>query len=784
MYMRHLICTALAALTLVSCSRDPNYLKQKYLDSGNAWFAKQRYKEASIMYRKAIEKDRKFGPAYYHLALVDLKLEQVSNAYEALRRACELLPKNGADSNDATLKLAEIILMSASSQQDPEPLLKEVQPMVDGLLKANPNSWEGHKLNGDIALLKATAAFRAGNSTDTKADIATAIQEYRTSLASKPGDYIITLALGRTLTLDGEAAEAETLFKGLVEKDKVNLNAYYELYKIYFSQKRYPEAEAVLKNGIAAVPGDSSLRLTLAQFYFATNRQDALVALLNDMKKDLKRFPQAYFESGDFYSRIGQYDNALKQFEDGIQKDPGQKNSYLKREIEVFIRQNNVVMAQSKNDQILKNDPNDPEAKGLRATFMLDKGQIDEAAADLQSVVTARPGNWVARFNLGRAFFAKGEYEQARQQFDECVNLNPTYLPARYAQTQVAIVRKDYDAALHAADEILKVKPDSIQGRVMKAASLQRLNRYDDARKLLNDVLDKNPKQVESLLELGVLDLNQKKTKDALAHFQRAYEAQPQNIRGLLGESRALLMDGQAEKSVDLVRQAAQKTPSFQLQRELGNAQMAARQFDASIATYQGLLNSTTDMKIKGDLWSRIGESYRYKGDFPKSIEFMEQATKALPENSAIATNLALLYDAGNDLPKARTYYEKALKVDPNNPLALNNLAYLITETNGDLNEAMRLATEAKQKLPSFLEVDDTIGWIYLKKNIPNSAIDQFKRLVAEQPLNPIYHYHYAMALQQKGDTVNAKAQCELALAQRPQKSLEQQIHTLQATLK
>jgi tetratricopeptide (TPR) repeat protein len=784
MYKRHLICIALAALTLVSCSRDPIYLRQKYLDSGNKYYEQKRYKEASIMYRKAIDKDRKFGPAYYHLALVDLQLQQMQNAYQALRRAYELLPKNGKDSNDATLKLAEIILMSATTQQDAQPLLRDVQPMVDGLLKNNPNSWEGHKLEGDIALLTATNAFRAGNPTDTKQQVTTAIQEYRKALAAKPGDYIITLALGRTLSLDGETAEAETLFKSLVEKDKLNLNSYYELYKIYSTQKRLPEAEAELKSAIAAVPGDSSLRMTLAQFYYATNRQNDLVALLNDMKKDLKQFPQAYFQTGDFYGRVGQYDNALKQFEDGIKNDPNQKNSYLKREIEVYIRENNVQLAQSKNDQILKNDPNDPEAIGLRATFMLDRGQVDAAAADLQSVVTARPGNWVARFNLGRAFFAKGEYVQASQQFDKCVDLNPGYLPARYAQTQVAIVKGDYDGALHAADEILKVKPDSIQGRVMKAASLQRLNRYDDARKLLQDVLDKNPKQVESLLEIGVLDLNQKKTKDALEHFRRAYEAQPQNIRGLLGESRALLMDGQAEKSVDLVRQAAQKTPSFQLQRELGNAQMAAREFDASIATYQGLLNSTTDMRLKGDLWSRIGESYRYKGDFPKSIEFMEQATKALPDNAAIATNLALLYDAANDLPKARTYYEKALKIDQNNPLALNNLAYLITETNGDLNQAMTYANEAKQRLPNFLEVSDTIGWIFLKKNITSSAIDEFKRLVVQQPLNPIYHYHYAMALQQKGDSVTAKAQCELALADRPQKALEQQIHTLQASLK
>ena len=178
-----------------------------------------------------------------------------------------------------------------------------------------------------------------------------------------------------------------------------------------------------------------------------------------------------------------------------------------------------------------------------------------------------------------------------------------------------------------------------------------------------------------------------------------------------------------------------------------------------------------------------MATSYRYKGDFPKSIEYMELAAQALPDNAAIATNLALLYDAGNNLPKARTYYEKAIKIDPNNPLALNNLAYLITETNGDLNQAMGYATQAQQRLPNFLEVNDTIGTIYLKKNIPGSAIDQFKRLVTEAPLNPIYHYHYAMALNEKGDSVGAKAQCEVALANHPTKPSDQ-IHALQASLK
>jgi tetratricopeptide (TPR) repeat protein len=781
--MRHLI-IALTAIALVSCSRDATYLKKKYLDSGNQYYEHKRYRDASIMYRKAIEKDRKFGQAYYRLALVDLELSRPQDAYPMLRRAVELLPQGTPDSDDATLKLSELMLMAAQTSKNATALMEEVQPWVDGLLKRNPASWEGHKLSGDIALLQSSALYKAGNPADARQSVSKAIQEYRTALNSKPGDYIITLALGRTLALDGESAEAESLFKSLIEKDKLNLNGYYELYRVYASQKKFPEAEATLKSAITAVPKDASLRLTLVQFYYATKRTDDLVKLLNDMKKDLKQFPNAYFQAGSFYVRVGQFDEALKQYEEGIKADPDKKNNYLKNEIEVYIRQNNPVMAQTKNDQILHNDPKDPEARGLRATFMLDKGDIEHAENDLQSVVTSRPGNWVARFNLGRAYFAKGEYEQALQQFNACINLNPGYLPARYALTQVDIVRGNFDAALHDSDEILKIAPNSVQGRIMKAASFQRLGKYDDARKLLNDVLDKNPKQVETLLELGVLDLNQKKTKDALDHFRRAYDAAPQNIRGLLGESKALLMDGQPDKSVDLIRQAAQKTPSIQLQRELGNAQMAARQFDAAIATYQGLADGTNDMKIKGDLWSRIGESYRYKGDFPKSTEYMEMSAKALPDNAAIATNLALLYEAQQNLPQARTYYEKALKIDQNNPLALNNLAYLITETNGDLAQALAYATQAKQRLPNFLEVSDTIGWIYLKKNIPDSAVDEFKRLVQQAPLNPIYHYHYAMALNQKGDSINAKAECEVALADHPQKPLEAQIRTLESSLR
>ncbi len=781
--MRYLA-LALTALTLISCSRDPEYLKQKYLESGNKYFEAKRLKEAAIMYRKSIEQDRKFGTAYYKLALTSLELGQVANAVPALRRAAELMKPGTPDSDDANLKLAEIMIIAAQAQNNNETLIKEVRNITDGLMKRSPNGWQAHKLTGDLSVLAVAGLLKAQKGTEAKIELEKGIGEYRKALSVKPGDPVVSLALARVLVLDGETPEAEGIYKSLVAKDKKNFSAIYDLYRVLLGTKRFPEAEQLLKTAIADNPKETNLRLQLAQFYYGTNKREELVALLSSMKKDLKSFPDAYIQSGDFYQRVGQFDDAQKQYEEGIKADPPRKIVYLKHQIETLVRQGKFPDAYAKNDLILKDDPKDPEARGLKATFMLDKGDINQAMTELQSVVTSRPQNFVARFNLGRAHFARGEYEQARQNFDQAITLRPDYLPARLAQTQVALLRGDFEAASHSADETLKVAPGSIQGRVMKAAALQRLNKYDEARALLEEVLKGNPNQVECLLELGVLDMNQKRNKEAQELFHRASVAQPTNIRGLLGESKALLLDGQGDKSVEIIRAEFGKMPDrVDLQRELGNAQMAAGQFDGSISTFQALQAKAKDNKEKGDLLARIGQAYRFRGDTQKSLDAFEQARQLMPDNAAITTTLAMIYDESGRKDLARKNYEATIKLNPNDATALNNLAYLLAESNGNLDEALTYATRAKQKMPNFAEVADTLGWIYLKKNLTDNAVDTFKSLVLQAPQNPTYHYHYAMALSQKGDRVNAKKECEAALANRPPRAQENDIRALIARL-
>jgi tetratricopeptide (TPR) repeat protein len=737
-------------------------------------------REAEIMYKNAIKVDRKYGEAYYRLALAYLKENSGVNAVRPLRVAVELLKPGTPESNDAILKLAEIEVSAASALEKSDALIKEVQSYTDGLLKRNPNSWEGHKLSGDLELLQVKRQLQEGHGPEAKKLLSGAIAEFRTALQANPGDYQVTLSLARVLEADGEIAEAEAMFKGLTDKDKTNLLAYRDLYRLYLAERKLPEAEALLKKSIKNDPTDTTMRLEMARFYLLTNRRPELIALLTQMKSNLKDFPQAYIKAGDFFMNVGQFDEAIRQFEEGIAKDPKNKVDYLRHEVETYIHANKMQLATAKNDEILKIDSKNPEARGLKATLMLDKGEYATALTELQSVVTARPQNYVAHFNLGRAHLGNNQIEQARQEFDKAVELRPDYVVARLAQTQVALTRGDNEGALHDADELLRYVPNSVEGKVMKAAALQRLQRYDDARNLMQQGLEKDPKAVPLMLELGVLDLEQKKNKDAIEIFGRAYQTNNTSVRALLGESRAYLADGQIDKSVQVIADEVKSHPDrVDLERELGGAQTAAGQFPAAIATFQDLLTKIKDPRQQAALWIDIGQAYRYAGDIQKSILAFENSRKGNQDTAAIVRDLGMLYEEVGRKDTAKKYYEQALKLDPTDAYALNNLAYFIAENNGDLNEALSYAQRAKQKLPSFSEITDTLGWIYLKKNLTDSAVDSFRTLVVQAPQNPIYHYHYAMALNQKGDRESARKECLTALADKPNKAQEDDIRKL-----
>jgi len=767
----------LAGLTLVSCSRDPNAAKKRYLENGNKYFAKGKFKEASIMYRNALQKDQRYGSAYYHLAQTDLKLGRLPNALGELRRAIELIPKDQPEHIDSEVRLAEIYL---AYTRDPQ-FLMEVEGIAKELLQRDPNSFDGHRLTADLDFVRAKSRAREGRPEQTQELLTAAIAEYRKAISSKAPGPPLKMQLARALAASRQFADAEQIYGQLISGDKTLVAAYNELYGVYLLQNKTAEAEQILKAGAANNPKQVGFLISLASFYAGLHRHDEMVATLNQIKGHAKDFERAYVLVGDFYLRNGDLAEALKQYQEGMAADPKQKATYQKRMIEVLMRQNKRPDAADIATAILKANPKDTDARGLQASMLLDRGEVQKAISELQAVVNAAPDNFVARYNLGRAHVSRGEWEQARQQFTEAIRERPDYLSARLALAQLQVTRAEFEPALRSAAEILQIDKRNVPARMIEAAALMGENKYADARQLL-EAIRQGTNSPDVDFSLGMLAVKENNLKEAEAIFRKAYAANPKDTRCLVGLVETLAAGRHFDQAIQFLQSELARDPArIDLHRALGNIAMRAGNYDLAIGQFQTILQQMDkDSKARGDASFRLGVALRRKGDVNGAIPYLYKAREALPANSTAGDELALALSAAGRSKEAKEAYEQAIKLDPQDGVALNNLAFLIAEAgSGDLDQALTYAQRAKQALPNLGEVSDTLGWIYLKKNMSDNAMDLFQGLVNQKPENSTYRFHLGMALAQKGDKPKALRELQRALRSNPSKEEETKINDL-----
>jgi tetratricopeptide (TPR) repeat protein len=763
---RVLVIVLTALVALVSCNRDPSVAKKRYLDSGNKYFERGKFKEASIMYRNALQKDLRYGPAHYKLGLTYIRTGQLAPAVQSLRRAVELLPVEQPDQWDAAIKLSEIYLAASPDKQ----YLEEVEGYTKQLLKRDPNSYDGHRLSGDLGFVRSAAALRVGQKDPAKEFLADAIAEYRKADAIKPEQQGIGMQLARALLAYGDTAGAEHLYLHLIDKHKNLDYAYTELYRLYMLTGKPEEGEKVLKMGFQGDLQQFGFLTMLAAHYYNQKRPSDMIGVLEQIKAHSKEFPAAYLAVGDFYLRMGGNDDAIREYRQGIAKDPNKKPTYQKRIIEALMRQGKREEAAQVNGDILKADPADNDAHGLAATLLLDKGDINRALTELQAVVARAPNNAVAHYNLGRAHEARGESEQARQEYQKAVDIRPDYVLARLAVAQLQLRKREWDAALRTAEQVLSVDKTNGNARLIQSAAMMGQQRYADSRTMLAEMQKASPNSADIYYQLGLIDLAEKKYKESEADFRRSYELNPANSRGLMGIVETYFAQHRPDDAINMLQAEAVKAPKrVDLRLAVASASVMAARFDMAVTQYKTALDMLgADAAARADIYLRLGETYRRKGDLVDAIPALEQARKSMPDNSVVLSTLALALDGSGRKAEARKIYETTLKNDPNNGVALNNLAFLIADGGGDLDQALTLAQRAKQMLPNTAEVSDTLGLIYLRKNLSDNAIDIFQDLVNKQPNQPTFRYHLGMAFSQKGDRPRAIQQLQQALKQNP----------------
>jgi len=744
--------------SIAGCRTSP----QGYVAKGNKMFDQGQYADAAIDYRKAIQKDPQYGEAFYRLGLAEMKEAKPRDALQALYRAVQLLP----DSIDAKEQLGslslEYYMLDPRRPQSDYNLVKQISAE---LLAKNPKSFEGLREQAYLAR------------TDGKLEESTAL--FRKALEARPSDPIVTTALIQNLMQSGQGKEAERLAFALISKQKTYGPLYDVMYDWYLKENLPADAENILKAKVDNNPKESRYLLELAAHYFRAKKQAEMQATLQRLLGDPKDYPQARILVGDFYLRFRNYPEAVRYYEEGARasKD-SDKVVYQKRAADALLAEGKREEASSTVDQIVDENPKDAEARRVQANMGLRTGsaeKIEAAERELQELSKENPNDASIWMGLGRAEELRGNPDTARAQYLEAVRKDGNYLRARYALAEIGLLQKRPEETLQQADEILKRRPDDPRARLLRAQALTRSGSPASARVELTRLMKDFPKDSQPEVELGLLALSEKKFQEAEEIFGKLRTAgDPRAIAGL---AKSYTAQGQFDKAIGVLNEGLKKSNnSALLLNQLTVTEALGGQYDSAIAGLQKLV-AFAPKSVQTRL--QLADVYALKGDDSNALAMYREAAKLAPTDLGVGLELAKALNRAGRIDEARKQYKVVLAAHPDDPLALNDMAYFLSESGGNLDEALGFAQRALEKVPGQPSFSDTIGCIYLKKGLRDSALQVFGNLVKKYPNYPTFRYHLGMALFEKGDKKSAKRELETALAAHPSRQDEARIKEL-----
>ena len=125
---------------------------------------------------------------------------------------------------------------------------------------------------------------------------------------------------------------------------------------------------------------------------------------------------------------------------------------------------------------------------------------------------------------------------------------------------------------------------------------------------------------------------------------------------------------------------------------------------------------------------------------------------------------VGIILEAQGKRDEARKSYEAIVSGTKDAPAASNNLAYIYAEDGINLDVALKLAAAAKQGLPDDPGVDDTLGWVYYKKDLPSMAVRPLEESLKSLPDSAGVLYHLGLTYAKLGDKAKAREALERSM--------------------
>lgn len=733
----------------------------KFIVKGEEYLAKRKFHDALMQFRAASENDSDSAAAHWGMARSLENLGQFNDALDELRKTVELDETN----LHAKAKLGNYFLLVKP------PLITETEDLQRAIIIADPNFIEGHILQASIFAIQ----NRPENEVVAKVNEAIAIDPARTETY---------LSLSRYYISKEKFSEAETAIKQGIAVNQTRALGVIEYGRFLTYANRLPEAETQFLQAISIEPSNIEAHEEFAKYFVATKQFDRAESEYRTLVQIQDNSPESRLDLAEFYTLIKRPIDAVNNLTEIIATSPEYARARY-RLGQVYLEQKDTAKVNEQLTELFKINDNDSEAFMLRARLRLQESKPEEAIDDLESILKKTPSQRDALYYIAQAKLAIGQIDQARAFIADIERFHPNFLKVGLLRIQAEFTTGNADGAFKMANELLaKVNaatPNAETGVTM-----------------LHDL------QAKGWTARGLAQIDLKKLPDAQADLQKALAMTPDSAAAMVNLAKVFVAKGEDANAIEMYEKALiADAQSFDAVSGLVTVSIRTKQTQAAHARLEQLIDRNAGRGdllaalhyLNADLYGAEKNTASQEAELMKSISLDEnylpaysafaallagrnQTAEAIAQYQTIVakkpsapvyTLLGMLEDALTNTAAAEQNYRKALELAPDSPIAANNLAWLLAENQGNLDEALQLASASVGKNQSVAGYYDTLGWVYFKKGLYPSAVEQLRKAVAideksGNAVNPGYRVRLGEALAAAGDKASARREVETSL--------------------
>lgn len=532
--MKLILVLFLLGCTQWSMAQKPDAIED--YNAGLVYYKLKNYKDAIPFFEAAVKKDPTFIPAFrvlischeqegqndlaanlyekvieiapsdkilcYNLALTYLDLKKYNKSILYLKRALQIDPTYGK----ATSQLKEIESYLVQQQKNAEE--KERQEKNTG---GDARSFENQVYN--LALQsyreKAYGACLAK------------LKEYAGEVTNPDFYYLMAITLQQL----GDRAAAIVAYERVLELDDLHFNTNLNLGRMYYNDKSYQAATALLETAYSRRENDVDLLYDLAKAHFYAKNYSRAIPYMEAYVKRNSDAGEAWRMLGESYSKTGKSRSASKAFGNADRYSGG-------------------------NDQLYKSLEGSIAKYGREASEYSKKGKYKEAIAVLEKGIMEHSKAASLHFNLGLNYMEVGNIKKASEEFKKTIDLEPAHAKAYQGLGLIHYEREEYrEAGAYYLATIEAGKQDEFVYYKLGSCFFK-LKNFNKAVSAYQKAIGLNSAQKRYHFGLGAAHMALNEHYDAIDAFKVALKLDPMYLDAQYNIAVAYLKMSQYDKSI------------------------------------------------------------------------------------------------------------------------------------------------------------------------------------------------------------------------------------------